>query len=362
MLSPRLSCVSGVVGLDLALQLAHRALQHGGVELEAHGLDVSALLAAQQIAGAAQLQVERRDLEARAQVAELFQRRQPASRQVGQVAVGRNQQVRIGAAVGAAHASAQLVQLRQAVAVGAIDDDGVAQRNVEPVLDDGGGDQDVGLVPHEGQHHALQFALAHLAVADENARLGHHLANLVGDVVDALHAVVHEVHLPAALQLLLDGRANQLLVPGRHHRLDRHAVFGRRLDHAHVAQAEQRHVQRARNRRGRHGEHVHFLAKLLEPLLVAHAEALLLIDDDQAEVAELHVLRQQAVRADHDVDLAGLELRQRFFLLLRRAEAAEHLDLDGEGREALLEGVEVLEGEHRGRREHRDLAAVAAPP
>ena len=47
----------------------------------------------------------------------------------------------------------------------------------------------------------------HLPVADEDARLGHHLANLLGDLVDALDAVMHEVHLPAALQLFLDGRA-----------------------------------------------------------------------------------------------------------------------------------------------------------
>ena len=32
------------------------------------------------------------------------------------------------------------------------------------------------------------------------------------------------------------------------------------------------------------------VAQLLEPLLVGHAEALLLIDDDQPQVLELHVL------------------------------------------------------------------------
>ena len=80
MLSPRLSCVSGASSLDFALQLAHGALQHRGVELEADGFDVAALLAAQQVAGAAQFQIERGDFEARAQVAELFQRGQPAAR------------------------------------------------------------------------------------------------------------------------------------------------------------------------------------------------------------------------------------------------------------------------------------------
>ena len=51
-------------------------------------------------------------------------------------------------------------------------------------------------------------------------------------------------------------------------------------------------------------------AELLEPLLVRDAEALLLVDDDQAEVAELDVLRQQPVRADDEVDRAVARARR----------------------------------------------------
>ena len=46
------------------------------------------------------------------------------------------------------------------------------------------------------------------------------------------------------------------------------------------------------------------------------------------------------------------------FLLLGGAEAGDHLDVDGELREALLEGFEVLEAEDGGGCEHRDLLAV----
>ena len=52
-------------------------------------------------------------------------------------------------------------------------------------------------------------------------------------------------------------------------------------------------------------------AQLLDPLLVRDAEPLLLVHDQQAEIAELHVLRQQPVRADDDVDLARGELGER---------------------------------------------------
>ena len=311
------------------------------------------------IAGAAEFQIKRGNLEAGAQVAEFLQRCQAAASQLTQLAIWRNQQVRVSAAIRTSNAAAQLVQFREPVPVSAIDDDGVAEWNVQTVFDDGCGQQDVGLVPHEGQHHALQFGFGHLAMADQYARFGHHLADLVGDVVDALDAVVHEVDLAAAFHLFLDSRAQEFFIPSGNDRLDRHAIFGRRLDDAHVAQTEQRHVQGTRDGRGRHGQDVDFFAQLLQPFFVAHAEALLFVDDDQAQIAELHVLRERTMGADDDVHLAGGDFLDGLLLLLRGAEAAEHIDLDGKGREALLEGVVVLEGEHRGRRQHHDLAIVA---
>ena len=51
-------------------------------------------------------------------------------------------------------------------------------------------------------------------------------------------------------------------------------------------------------------------ADCLQPLLVLDAEALLLVDDDQAEVLELHVLAEQPVRADDDVDLPLAQRRR----------------------------------------------------
>ena len=60
--------------------------------------------------------------------------------------------------------------------------------------------------------------------------------------------------------------------------------------------------KRARNRRRGQRQHVDFGAQRLELLLVAHAEAVFFVDDDQAEILEMHVLLQQAVRADDDID------------------------------------------------------------
>jgi hypothetical protein len=47
-------------------------------------------------------------------------------------------------------------------------------------FDDRRADQDVRLVIDELQHHVFQLALAHLAVADEDAGIGDELLNLIG--------------------------------------------------------------------------------------------------------------------------------------------------------------------------------------
>ena len=184
------------------------------------------------------------------------------------------------------------------------------------------------------------------------------LAQPVGDQLDVADAVVDEVNLPAAGQLALNRVADEPVVPARDLRLDGQAVFRRRFEIRNVAQADQRHVQRPRNRRGRERQHIDHRPQRLQPLLDIDAEPLLFVDDHQAQVVELDVLRRQAVRADDDVDLARLQPCDRRPLFLRRAEAAELGDVERKLGHPLAEAVKVLLGEDRRRHEHRDLIAA----
>ena len=171
----------------------------------------------------------------------------------------------------------------------------------------------------EIEHRALERVLVHLPVADDDARLGDEPLNQVADRKDRLDAVVDEIHLAAARQFAADRAADDLLIELDDVGLNRQPIFRRRLDDRHVADADERHVQRPRNRRRAHRQHVHFLPELLDPFLVSHAEPLLFVDDEQSEIAELHVLRQQAVRADDDVDLAGGQIGERLLLFRLRS-------------------------------------------
>ena len=140
------------------------------VHVEPDRVDVAVLLAAQQVAGAAQFQIERGDLEPRAQVAEFLERRQAFAGDLGQLGIRRHEQIGIRAAVGAAHPAAKLVQLGQAVALGVFDDHGIGQRNIEPIFYNCRADEDIELVTHESEHRLFQFGFAHLAVADADSR------------------------------------------------------------------------------------------------------------------------------------------------------------------------------------------------
>ena len=99
-------------------------------------------------------------------------------------------------------------------------------------------------------------------------------------------------------------------------------------------------------------------AELAQLFLDGHAEALLLVDDEQPEILEGHVFREQAVRPDDDIHFALFELFERGFLLCFGAKARQHVDVDRVGGEALAKRLVMLSGEDGGRHEEGDLLAV----
>ena len=354
----KVECGAAFRGKRFAFPLGDGALHHLAVHIEADGFDVAMLLAAEKIACAAKFQVERGDAEASAEVAEFLEGGEALARDRCKRGFRWDQQVRVGALIGAADAAAQLVELGEAEAIGAIDDDGVGARDVEAVFDNGGGEEDVRFAANEFQHHFFELVFAHLAVADHHASFRNEARDHGGEGVDGLDAIVDEENLSIARELFLDDALDERLAERGHGGLDGEAIFWRRFDHAHIAQADERHVQRAGNGSGGHREDVDILAHFFQALFVSHAEALLFVDDEQAEILKLHVLREQAVRADDDVNFACFEFVEHFLLFFFRAEAAEHFDADGKCGEAAAESFVVLEGENGGGCEDGDLLRI----
>ena len=177
-------------------------------------------------------------------------------------------------------------------------------------------------------------------------------------MLDRAHPVVHPEHLALTQQLAADRLDGDALVVAADVREDRLAVGRRRLQQGQITDPDEAHLQRARDRRGGEREHVHVRLQLLHRLLVLHAEALLLVDDQQPEVLEPHSLAEQAVGPDDAVDVAALQPADDVAGLGRREEAAERLDTDRVAGEAVGERVAVLSGEQRGGRQYGDLLAV----
>ena len=288
----------------------------------------------------------------------LVQRRQTCLRLFGEVDVfgEHEERVRLGGA--AAHATLQLIHLRQAQTLRILDDERVRVRVVDAGLDDGGCHQHIELPGGKLLHHLLQRVLIHLPVRHAHARLpgcGLHASHRFLDGPDAVGDIVH---LPASGKLAPDGGADHVGIPLSDVNLDGASIVGRREDEAHVAHARQRHLHGARDRRCRKREHVDALAKVLHLLLVAHAEALLLVNDHQAQVMGVHIARQQAMRAYQHIHAAVGEALERRSLLLRRTEAAEHLDGHAERLEAVLEVREMLLSQDGGRAQHHNLLLI----
>ena len=135
---------------------------------------------------------------------------------------------------------------------------------------------------------------------------------------------------------------------------------GRAGDRGHIEVAVHGQRQGARDRRGRHVEDVRGAAAALgaphEGVALLHAEAVLLVDDQQRQAGELDVLLQEGVRADHEAGRAAGDPLERGPPLLgaeRRGQQLGAAENAGEARRRLG----VLDGERLGRSHERPLQA-----
>ena len=82
------------------------------------------------------------------------------------------EEVGVGLTIETADATTQLIELREAEPVGALDDQGVAVRDVESGLDDGRTYEHVVLAGDKRRHDFLQLSGGHLAMTHDDACLG----------------------------------------------------------------------------------------------------------------------------------------------------------------------------------------------
>ena len=165
--------------------------------------------------------------------------------------------------------------------------------------------------------------LPHLSVRHTDMGFRHQGPQPFVEPLDTAYPVVQEIHLAAPADLPQDRVPDQGVGILRHDCLDGDPVFRRCFQDAHVPDPGHAHMQRPGNGCGAQRQHVHLPFHVLDGFLVCHTEALLLVHDEQAQVFELYILRQQAVGPDDDVDLPCGQLCQDLFLFFRGPETAQ---------------------------------------
>ena len=195
-------------------------------------------------------------------------------------------------------------------------------------------------------------------MADTNLGLGNQLPQEIGHGSDRLHPVVHEVNLSTTAQLTQDGVTDQIIIKTGDIGPDCLSIHRWSIDNRQLSQAGHALVQGPRNRCGGQGQDIDLGTHLLQTFLVGHAKALFLINDDQTQVFKMHITLQQAMRADHDINLPGSRALNSPFLFRRGTKTRQHINGHRVIGKPLPESLQVLTGQNCRRHQDGHLATV----
>ena len=156
----------------------------------------------------------------------------------------------------------------------------------------------------------------------------------------------------------MNGIPDNFLIKGMQFGLNRIAVGRRCIDHAQVARPHQRKLQCPRNGRGSQGQGINIHLQFLQLFLCCHAKFLLLVNDHQAEVFELHILANQSVCPDQDVNFSRFQIFQCAVLLFGALEPVDVIHPAGKLFQAFAEGTVMLQSQNGCRHQHCHLLTV----
>ena len=340
------------------LQALDGFVQQLAVKIVSHLRHMPALGLAQHIACASDLQIPHGNAETASQFRVLPDRAQTLLGRLLQHEVSPVHQESVSCTAGPADPAPELVKLGKAHPVRVVDDHRIYVRDIEAGLYNCRSDQDIDVRVDKIVHDVLDLLGVHLPVGVGDPGLRHQFLHLFRHIRDRGHMIVDKIDLSVPGQLSADRLPDGLLIVLHDKGLDRKPVLRRFLQDAHIPDPGEAHVERARDRRGRQRQNVHFLAQLLDLLLMGDAEALLLVHDQQAQVFKGDILRQEPVGSDHDINSAVPETLHGFRLLGPAPEAAHEVDPDREILHALQKRIVMLLGQDRSRNQDGNLPVL----
>src|SRR5882762_9986290 len=270
-----------------------------------------------------------------------------------------------------ADASAKLVELGEAEALGVLDDHDGGVGDVNADFNDGGGDEDLRLVFAEALHDFFFFVAGEAAVQETELELGKDFAREALVFVDGsfelelrfLDDGIDDVGLMAGGDFAAEKfpNAGEMLLGG-HPRNDGGAAGRELVENGNVEVAIESERESARDGRGGEHEDVRGVAVggsfVHQALALEDAEAVLLVNGDETEAGEGNVVFDEGVGADDELGFAGADALEDggFF---RGFEAAdEQLDAVAGFGEDAASGKKMLHGENFGGGHEGGLRAV----
>ena len=194
-------------------------------------------------------------------------------------------------------------------------------------------------------------------MCDQNPDVRHQRAQFLFHAENVGNARTDEKDLAVAEFFAVNGLFYHYLVKRHDKGSGRQTVNRRRSDNTQLLDPGQRHLQRARYRRGGQRQDMNIRLQCLELFLMRNAEMLFFVDNQQTEIAELNVFGQQRMGADDYFHGTVFQSLFGFGGLFGRNQAGKHSDPYRKTFHAFFEIVIMLTREQCGRHNQRHLSA-----
>ena len=275
----------------------------------------------------------------------------------------------VGSVFAAADAPPELVQLRQAKALGILHHHDAGVGHIDTYLDDGGCHQQLDFALIKLLHELLFFLLLQLPMhkaafyAIEYAACQFLIDLLCRGqprVLIHLNQRADHIGLPALFDFLQHKLINQLpAVPAPHKGPDRLSSRRQLADQGNLQIAIYRQGQRPRNRRSRHHQHIrHQPALLFQHCPLIDAEAVLLISHHQPQIGKGNILLNEGMGADDNIYLMGSQPVIHFLLRLFSQPPGQKGHPYAKGLQGAGEALKMLPCQYFRRCHHGSLKAV----
>ena len=330
------------LNLLLTFQLPDRFIQHLAIQIVSYSLHMSMLRFSQEITGSTDLQIPHGNLKSTSQFCKFTNGRKSLLCHFLEHLIAFIHEKCIGCPVGTAYTPTQLIQLRQSHGIGIVNNHGIDIGDIQSCLNNRRRHQYINVTIDKVIHDPFQFPFLHLAVCKGHICLRHQLCNGITHLHNGIDTVVDIINLPTPIQLPANGFPDHLFVILAHIGLDLLPFIRCFLQHTHVTDSDQTHVESSWNRCCCQRQHINIILQLFDLFFMRYTEALFFVHNQQTKIFELHIFRQHTMGTYQDIYCAFFQILQCLFLFCRCAETTQQIYPHREILHALYKGIVML--------------------